>query len=204
MSCFWSDNVHTTAFTPRDYQVELLSSAIERNTLICVGQKSSKDFIALKLIQEISHSIRNNGKQTIYLTKKGDSSYSILSYLTDLRVLNAVDSLDKKEEFNFVNFQVIIIKPEDFLSYLEKKEFLLESINLIVIDDCHTDNQEPVFEIFEKFYPTCTEKPRVLALGGSIHSANCLPKNLNAVLQVLENSIQCYTETASDIVTVLK
>lgn len=204
MSCFWLDNVHTTAFTPRDYQVELIASAIERNTLICLGQRSSKDFISLKVIQELSHSIRKDGKQTVYLTKDGDSPYSTLFHLTDLRVVNAVKGLENDEEIVFKDYQVIIIKPEDFLFYLELKDFALESINLIVIDDCHTDDQEPVFDIFEKFYAICVEKPRVLALGGPIHSANCLPKSLNAVLEILESSIYCSTETTSDIVTVLK
>lgn len=206
MSCFWSDNVHTTAFTPRDYQVELLSAAIERNTLICLGQKSSKDFIALKLIQELSHPVRNYNKKTIYLTNgSGDSSYSLLFHLTDLKVLHAIKELREDNEIDFQEYQVIIINPVDFLLYLETEELSLESINLIVIEDCHAiDDQEPVFEFFKKFYPICQEKPRILALGGPIHSADCPPKNLKAVLEILEKSIECNTETASDIVTVLK
>ncbi|KAL5284380.1 DICER1 family protein [Megaselia abdita] len=206
MSFFWSDNVHTTAFTPRDYQVELLSSAIERNTLICLGQKSSKNFIALKLIQELSYSVRNNQKKTIYLTNgDGDSPYILLFHLTDLKVLHAVKSLKEDQEVNFEEYQVIIISPVDFLLYLETEELSLESINLIVIEDCHNiEEQEPVFELFRKFYPICEKKPRVLALGGPIHSANCPPKNLKAVLEILENSIHCFTETSSDVVTVLK
>lgn len=109
------------------------------------------------------------------------------------------------EEVNFDEYQVIIINPVDFLLYLETEELTLESINLIVIEDCHDiDEQEPVFELFDRFYTVCEEKPRVLALGGPIHSANCPPKNLRAVLEILESSIHCVTETASDIVTVLK
>lgn len=139
MSCFWSDNVHTTAFTPRDYQVELLSSAIERNTLICLGQKSSKDFIALKLIQELSYSVRNNNKKTVYLTNgSGDSPYLLLFHLTDLKVLHAVKELKSDEEVRFDDYQVIIINPVDFLLFLETEELSLDSINLIVIEDCHT------------------------------------------------------------------
>lgn len=186
--------------------MELLSSAIERNTLICLGQKTSKDFIALKLVQELSYSVRNNNKKTIYLTNgNGDSPYTLLFHLTDLKVVNAVKHLKDDQELDFEEYQVIIISPVDFLLSLETEELSLESINLLVVEDCHAiDEQDAVFEIFKRFYSTCEHKPRVLALGGPIHSANCPPKNLKAVLEILESSIHCSTETASDIVTVLK
>lgn len=172
--------------------------------MICLGQNSSKNFIVLKLIQELSYSVRNNKKKTVYLTNgSGDSPYTLLHHLTDLKILHAVKNLKDEQEVNFEEYQVIIISPNDFLLFLEKEELSLESINLIVIEDCHVP-VEPVFKLFKRFYPVCKDQPRVLALGGPIHSANCPPKSLKAVLEILESSIYCTTETASDIVTVLK
>lgn len=52
------DNVYTTCFTPREYQVELLDAAKNRNIIICLGSAPTKAFISIKLIQELSKDVR--------------------------------------------------------------------------------------------------------------------------------------------------
>jgi len=85
MSLLLIDNKN---FTPRDYEIELLSHSKERNIIICLSSKSSKEFCALKLIQELSHEIRakENNKATLYITSSASSSnvFNLMYYLTDL------------------------------------------------------------------------------------------------------------------------
>lgn len=93
MSFHWCDNIHTAVFSPRDYQIELLAAAYERNIILCLGHRSSKEFIALKLLQEIGRDIYSNryprGRRniSIYLSPNGaETMYTMLNYLTDLKV----------------------------------------------------------------------------------------------------------------------
>ena len=56
-------------------QVELLESAMQGNTIACLGSASSKVFLGLMVLREMSHQIRtpleDGGKRSIYLTDTG-------------------------------------------------------------------------------------------------------------------------------------
>ena len=59
---------------PRDYQLELLSLAIEENTIVNLGTGAGKTFIAVMLIRELQHEIYGpwgNHKRTIFLVPSG-------------------------------------------------------------------------------------------------------------------------------------
>lgn len=58
MACHFIDNVYTKVFTPREYQVELLDTLKERNTIVCFGNNSTKLFLSVKLIQELATDVR--------------------------------------------------------------------------------------------------------------------------------------------------
>lgn len=208
MALHWSDNVHTTAFTPRDYQVELLAAAVEKNIIICLGHNSSREFIALKLIQELAYQIRSTvpRKISLYLTNEttGESAYNLLYHLTDLKVYNAnLEDEEIRWMDVFHGYQVIIVSPKKCLEALQV--FQLDSVNVVVVEDCHKEGEQGIVRfIFENFYRKCKQKPKILGLAGPLHSAGCLPGQLRPELEVLENCLDCRAETASDIVTVLR
>ncbi|EDV93031.1 endoribonuclease Dcr-1 [Drosophila grimshawi] len=212
MAFHWCDNnLHTTVFTPRDFQVELLASAFERNTIICLGHKSSKEFIALKLLQEFSRRGRRNGKMSVYLSSQIDaeatSMYTMLTHLTDLKVWQ--EQPDQQVPLNhcWADYHVSIHKPESFLILLQNRDILLSSVQLIVLEDCHDSavyrSVLPIFEEFVQPAKPC-DRPRILGLAGPLHSAGCELEELNAMLNTLEQHMLCSIETASDIVTVLR
>lgn len=58
MACHFNENVYTTVFTPREYQVELLDTSKESNTIVCLGNNNAKTFVALKLLQELAAEVR--------------------------------------------------------------------------------------------------------------------------------------------------
>lgn len=110
MAHSWTDNVHTTAFSPRDFQVELLAAAREKNTIVCLEHKTAKEFIAVKLIHELAYQLRAHTAKdnedddhpggiesgaarlqrrvTLYLCDNGLSAYNQIFHLTDLSVVN--------------------------------------------------------------------------------------------------------------------
>lgn len=209
MAHYWTDNVHTTALTPRDYQVELLAAASEKNIIVCLGHNSSKEFIAQKLIHEKAHELRRleNRKNSIYICNDGDSTYNLVFHLTDLTVinLNMINYDDIPWSTVLDDHQVVVLSAKLCLDALICSYIDFERINLIIIEDCHLTHSRTEFDEILNFYKLITaEKPIILGLAGPLHSAGCDPGHLGAELEHLEKALECKAETASDIVTVLR
>ncbi|ALC45996.1 Dcr-1 [Drosophila busckii] len=213
MAFHWCDsNLHTTAYTPRDFQVELLAAAYERNTIICLGHRSSKEFIALKLLQELSRQARRNAKVSIFLSchvraeHTPTSMYTMLTHLTDLKVWQEQPDQLTTSEHCWTDYNVSILHPDTFHGLLRNKQLSLASVQLLVLEDCHDSvvyrSMLPIFEDY--LLPAAADSPRILGLAGPLHSAGCELEELNAMLDTLEKQMQCRIETASDIVTVLR
>lgn len=207
MSHHWSDNVHTTAFTPRDYQVELAAAAKEKNIIICLGHNSSKEFIALKLLHEKGYELRRqqNKKTSLFISYDGESTFNLLFHLTDLKVLNINKSNRQDVDWEKINeYHVLIMNPDDCLNALICCYIQFENINFMIIENCHKRlGKNELHDIFI-YYSESTVKPKVLALAGPLHSPGCEPAHLSAQLEYLEKFLQCKSESASDIVTVLR
>lgn len=208
----WADNLHSTAFTPRDFQVELLAAAEERNVIICLGHNSSREFIALKLILERSYELRRKGddkKISIYVSSEptnGNSMYDLIFHLTDLKVinLNAINRNDIEWEKMLDNHQVFILNVDLLLDAAICCYIDFARVNLVVIEDCHKRYaDEGIAQIFEYIHGS-EPQPKVIGLAGPLHSAGCEPSQLAFHLNYLEKAIDCRAETASDIVTVLR
>lgn len=74
-------------------QVELLESALQGNTIACLGSGSSKVFLGLMVIKELSYQIRclpkDGGKRSVYLAVSGGMCYLshyIIFYLSDASI----------------------------------------------------------------------------------------------------------------------
>ena len=56
-------------------QVELLDSALKRNTVVCMGSSTGRTFIAVMLIKEMAEDVRKSlsegGKRSVYLVDSG-------------------------------------------------------------------------------------------------------------------------------------
>ncbi|XP_055587591.1 endoribonuclease Dcr-1 isoform X2 [Uranotaenia lowii] len=209
MAFHWTDNIHTTALTPRDYQVELLAAARERNVILCLAHNSSKEFIALKLIHELGFQLRSseNRKRTVYITSNS-SIFNLIYNLTDLKVI-LVDDGPQDEELDWdqiiEDYEVIITSGQRCLDALVCGYLDLDEVNLLVIDECHKIyGSVEISDLFSEYYKACNVKPKILGLAGPLHNAGCAPGLLSAELEQLEHCLHCKAESASDIVTVLR
>lgn len=198
--------ISNKSFSPRDYQTELLSQAYEENIITCLPLKQAKEFCALKLIQELSHELRrkNDRKISLYITTS-TSAYNLIYYLTDLKVINLIDEdvIDWQEVLE--NYQVIFAEAEQCLQALEGSFLDLNTVNILIIDDCHYQTRKKeLMTIFLNYYTNARNKPKVFGLAGALHSASCSPGRLGAELEYLEGLFNARAETTSDIVTVLR
>lgn len=198
--------ISNRSFSPRDYQTEILSQAYERNIITCLQSSQAKEFCALKLIQELSYELRrkNDKKISLYITNSL-SAYNLLYYLTDLNV----KSLTEEKDFDWTeiqkNYQVIFLESEQCLSILDSSLLDLNSVNILIVDDCHYRTfKKDLSTIFRHHYKNAEHKPKVFGLAGAVHSASCSPGRLGAELEYLEEIFNARAETASDVVTVLR
>lgn len=221
MAYFWSDNVHTTAFTPRDYQIELLAAAREQNIILCLNQFT--EFIAFQLIQEISHELRQKDadgrhKLVIYLTNNS-YAYGLIENLSDLKVFQGElgekdDTKDETEgesrheidwEQVLTTNHVVFMSIEKLIDVLVCGYLDLNDVRLIIVDECHKIyGKSQVHELFNQYYAITERKPSILGLAGALHSADCAPGRLGAEIDWLEKLMRCRAESASDVVTVLR
>lgn len=198
--------IDNRSFSPRDFSLELLSQAKERNIIICLSSKTAKEFIVFKLIQELSHELRQkkNRKSTLFITSSR-TAFNLIHHLTDLKVIDINESNNDIEwnESLQHDYQVIILEMRQCLDALKCSSLNLNQINLIIVDDCHQKSSE-ITNMFLKYYNNTQNKPKILGLAGPIHSAACNIVRLGAELEYLESLMKAKIETASDIVTVLR
>lgn len=200
-------NLSAVCFTPREYQIELLSAAKEKNIIACLSSIAAREFCALKLIQELSTELKRNKNQKISLfITSSTSAYNLIHYLTDLKIINLNDLEDDEIDWeNIYNYQVILLETKQCLDALECFYLDLNRVNLIIVDECHHRTRKTdITEIFLNHYKNAIEKPKIFGLAGPIHSAACSPARLGAELEYLETLLNAKAETASDIVTVLR
>ncbi|KAG7161841.1 endoribonuclease Dicer-like 2 [Homarus americanus] len=53
------ENVHSTIFTPREYQVELVDACLRRNTLTVLASRSTRTFLITMVTRELAHLTRS-------------------------------------------------------------------------------------------------------------------------------------------------
>lgn len=86
----WSDMAKSSSsetrpekIVPREYQLELLESAIEKNIIVCLGTGTGKTFISIKLIEHLArkHDIirpfSKGAKRTFFLVNSGKENYCV-------------------------------------------------------------------------------------------------------------------------------
>lgn len=183
-----------------------MAAAFERNIIVCLESHSSKEFITLKLVNELAI---KDPRQTLYISS-GDGrrntspAATCIEHLTDLTV-SQVFSSDTKETTALEKTNVLVSNAETVLEYLEKGLLDMSALNLIVIENCDMLIGKSSLEvIIEKFYSQASVKPKILGLSEPIHGSACPSGQLEAKLQYLERCLYSKIETASDILNVLR
>ncbi|XP_022250670.1 endoribonuclease Dicer-like [Limulus polyphemus] len=216
---FHTENVHTKTFTPREYQVELLDAARQRNTIACLGTGTGKTFIAVMLIKELAHEVRKpydeDGKRTFFVVptvplvlqqKERIQDYTDLAigfFFGDMKV-DLWCAEDWKS--NFQKYNVLVMTPDILKTILLHGFLPLSKINLLIIDECHRAVKNHSYREIMLCFDTCPQKnqPRVLGLTASILNNKCKPNQLESKIRNLELTLRSKAETASDLTYLTK
>ncbi|KAG8041648.1 hypothetical protein G9C98_002941 [Cotesia typhae] len=207
----FNDLVHTKSFTPKEYQVELLYAAKQKNIIICLGRYTEQTFITTKLIQEFVTGNRNfntKSKKIVYIL----SSYEVcrlkaqyIEQLTDLKVCIGTPNI-KSDTFldNFFNVHVIVTTSELFHDLLKKNKLDLQ-INLIIIEQCQLLLTNIELKKALKMVSSSRNKLcRFIGLAVPLFGLTEEPGRLSLEIERLESTFQCDVETTSDILSILR
>ncbi|XP_014235184.1 endoribonuclease Dcr-1 [Trichogramma pretiosum] len=202
--------LHTKCFTPREHQVELLCSAMERNIIICLGRTTERTFISTKLIQElgIGHrkSCKDGAKRILYLLENDQSSHQKAEYINQVTDFGAM-AYDPKVDFKTFTakeFQVLCVTIQVCNDLIEKKELDLKDIQIIIIHQCHRfDATEQLGDILSHLKKL--DNPiKVIGFAAPLYNLTEVPGQLSFQIERIESFLQCQIETASDLLSIIR
>ncbi|BET01171.1 dsRNA_bind [Nesidiocoris tenuis] len=209
MACFYTENIYTNSFTPREYQVELIDSAKSRNLVVCLDPSANKTFIVLKVLQELSNDIRTpwalGGKKSLYIGNNDTVEYyaQIFHHLTDLKSRTFLCPTD---EIDFANDQILLTTYEICSSWLKLGRLEWDRVNLLIVEDCHhLLSYHPLREVVLTLNDCPKNRPRILGLTIPLFSKSEVePGCVQAKIKKIESDLNCEVDTANDIVSVLR
>ncbi|KAB1225575.1 hypothetical protein CJ030_MR1G020790 [Morella rubra] len=179
-------------YKPRRYQLKVFDVAMRRNTIAVLETGAGKTMIAVMLIKDIAQAIKSSGHKkliiflapTVHLVNQA-CSFNFLSgtlhmqfeYIrlhTNLEVgeyygAKGVDewSLNSWEK-EIIGHDVLVMTPQIFLDALRKAFLIMETVSLMIMDECHrATGNHPYTKIMKEFYHKSSKKPKILGMTAS-------------------------------------
>ncbi|XP_077280882.1 endoribonuclease Dcr-1 [Temnothorax americanus] len=206
-----NDQVYTKSFTPREYEVELLYAAKEKNIIVCLGKNSEQTFLSIKLIQEFATNNRrlvsNGGKRAIYILNDEVKSTIIGTYikqLTDLKVLVCDSGVLEGFDESFESSHVLVGTPKIYAQLISENKLLPCYINLVIVDECHKSIEDSNLKFVLQTFLLCNNVPRIIGLAVPVFNLTQEPGRLGLEIEKVEAAFQCEVETANDILSTIR
>nr|KAF7402076.1 hypothetical protein H0235_015412 [Vespula pensylvanica] len=204
-----NDQVYIKSFTPREYQVELLYEAKEKNIIICLGSNYEQTFIVIKLVQEFATNnrrpVKEGGKQIIYILSDKEKCLLKATYikqLTDLNVSLCDTCTDLTKEVT--NSHVLVTTSKTCALLLSDKKILPNQISLVIVDECHKSVYDNKLRFILQTFLTCINIPRIIGIAVPLFNLTQEPGRLGLEIEKIETAFKCEVETASDILSILR
>ncbi|XP_044016604.1 endoribonuclease Dicer-like [Aphidius gifuensis] len=202
----------------RPYQVDLYEKAVAGNTIIYLPTGSGKTYIAIMLIKNMSHDLRDDfnkgGKRTVFIVNTvplvDQQSSCILKY-TDLTCRGYsgdmnVDFWKKNDWINeFEKYQVLVMTAQIFVDILHHSFLSLSQVNLLIFDECHhAVGDHPMRQIMKEFmhFPK-NQQPKILGLSATLLNSNIKTDKINESIEMLESTFQSKVITVDSMISVI-
>ncbi|KAF7840248.1 endoribonuclease Dicer-like protein 3a [Senna tora] len=164
---------------PRKYQLEVFQVARDKNTIAVLDTGSGKTLIALMLIKHIAQSINSTAPKKLILflaptVHLVNQQFNIIKHHTNFEVeeyygAKGVDTWNLKSwEKEISDHDVLIMTPQILLDALRKAFLRIETVCLLIIDECHrATGNHPYAKIMKEFYHKANEKPKIFGMTAS-------------------------------------
>lgn len=217
------ENVQSKTFTPLEYQVELLDTAKQQNSIVFLS--SGKTFMVVMLVKELAYQVRpsfdDGGKRVLILVPSEESGIrhqKMMEDYTDLKSIFIGDppigENEKHVDFPrlFRDHHVLVMTAGAFNRHwveadADISEALVDHLNLIVFDECNQALRHIEFEPVLSFIVDYVIEGRLNLLGLSAPLATKKrqrPSLLEAEILELEEGFQSVACTSSELTVVSK
>ncbi|KAI9010410.1 hypothetical protein CLU79DRAFT_773664 [Phycomyces nitens] len=207
------DEKLVTMMCPREYQFELYQRALEDNVIAVLDTGSGKTLISVMLIKEIAarereaRMTRRSTKLAFFLVDRVPLVFQqseVIKANCDVVLeqmcgeMNVDNWSEKKWKTIYEESDVCVMTAQIFLDTLRHGFITMNSVNLIVFDECHhATKKHPYNLIMREFYDRCRadERPKIFGMTASpMHSktgvyfsATQLEYNLNSRIYTAAN-----------------
>lgn len=192
----------------RKYQLDLCKKALEENIVVYLGTGCGKTHIAVLLIYEMGHLIRKPQKDicvflapTVALVQQQarvvekSIDFKVGVYYGNSKRLKRHEDWVKETE----QYEILVMTPQLLLHNLCHCFLKIESIALLIFDECHhaqVQSSHPYAEIMKLFYkPDLGKVPRVFGMtaspvvGKGTSDGVNLPKAINSLENLLNAKV---------------
>lgn len=157
---------------PRDYQINILNTAKEKNTLVILPTGTGKTLIAIMLAVERFKKYPLQKILILAPTKPLieqhiNSFENILpSNWADMQLFTGKTKSDLRKKI-WKTAEFIFSTPQCIANDLKKKLYDLEEVSLLIVDEAHRCMKNYAYNVVTKIYKIQAQNPRILALTAS-------------------------------------
>src|SRR3989338_8246689 len=192
----------TKNFTPRDYQLKILNSCKNKNSLICLPTGTGKTklaiLIALNRLNEFPNSKIFFLTPTKPLASQIFEEFKEATNISKEKIILVTGAISPEKRIGlYENAVVVIATPQTIEKDIEKKRIDLNNFSLLIIDECHRSRQNFANTKVAKSYITDSKFSQIIALtaspGSDKEKINEICKNLYL------NNIEIMTEEDNEL-----
>lgn len=190
-------------FTPRPYQLSILKTCKDKNTLVCIPTGLGKTKIAILLAIEQLNEFPNS--KVLVLTPTKPLANQICNEFKEcttieqekIILLTGAIQPNKRKDL-YENAQVIIATPQTLQEDLENNRISLENFSLLTLDEAHRSREKFANTIVAKYYTEQSNYKKILALTASPGSTRAKIDEICNNLNI--ESVEIRTEQDEDVI----
>ena len=173
-------------FQPREYQLSILETCKNNNTLVVLPTGTGKTAIALLLALERLNKFPDSKILVLSPTKplcnQHFNTFKKSTDINELLLLTGIINAEKRKEL-WQNSKVIIATPQTIQKDLENSRINLKDFSMLCVDEAHRSRENFANTHVTKYYFEQALNPRIIALtaspGGTLEKIKDIMKNLN-------------------------
>ncbi|TYI73772.1 hypothetical protein E1A91_D07G153100v1 [Gossypium mustelinum] len=192
----------------RQYQLDVLEQAKRKNTIAFLETGAGKTLIAVLLMKSISDDLQKHNRKmlSVFLVPKVPLVYQqaeVIRERTGFQVGHYCGEMGqdfwdaRRWQREFESKQVLVMTAQILLNILRHSIIKMESINLLILDECHhAVKKHPYSLVMSEFYHTTPKEKRP-----SVFGMTASPVNLKGVSSQVDCAIKiCNLESKLDSV----
>ncbi|KAH1130295.1 hypothetical protein J1N35_001673 [Gossypium stocksii] len=181
----------------RQYQLDVLEQAKRKNTIAFLETGAGKTLIAVLLMKSISDDLQKHNKKmlSVFLVPKVPLVYQqaeVIRERTGFQVGHYCGEMGqdfwdaRRWQREFESKQVLVMTAQILLNILRHSIIKMESINLLILDECHhAVKKHPYSLVMSEFYHTTPKEKRP-----SVFGMTASPVNLKGVSSQVDCAIK--------------